>query len=117
MQAHLRDNDIRPVTDHVTVAAPETVDYAINMKYFINQSDLNKVDTIKNEVNSAITEYINWQRGAIGRDINPSELTKLVINAGAKRVEIKSPVFTVIDATAVAKLTAQTVTYGGVEND
>lgn len=42
-------------------------------------------------------------------------MTKLVINAGAKRVEIKSPVFTVIDATAVAKLTAQTVTYGGVE--
>lgn len=117
LQAHLRDNDIRPVTDHVTVAAPETVDYAINMKYFINQSDLNKVDTIKNEVNSAITEYINWQRGAIGRDINPSELTKLVINAGAKRVEIKSPVFTVINATSVAKLTAQTVTYGGVEND
>lgn len=117
LQAHLRDNDIRPVTDHVTVAAPETVDYAINMKYFINQSDLNKVDTIKNEVNSAITEYINWQRGAIGRDINPSELTKLVINAGAKRVEIKSPVFTVIDATSVAKLTSQTVTYGGVEND
>lgn len=117
LQAYLSNKNIRPFTDHVVVKAPDTVDYTINMKYFINQSDTNKVITIKNEVESAIDEYVNWQRSSIGRDINPSELIKLVLNAGAKRVEIKTPVFTVIPGTAVAKLSTRSVTYGGIEDD
>ena len=55
VQKFLSDEQIRPLTDRVTVKVPETVDYKINVKYFVNQSDLKKVDTIKTAVNAAIT--------------------------------------------------------------
>lgn len=118
LQRYLEDNDIRPLTDHVVVKIPETVDYSIKLKYFINRSDRNKVESIKSEVSAAVEKYINWQRGHIGRDINPSELIRLVINAGAKRVEITEPAFKAIPDTSVAKLNGQaSINYGGVEDD
>ena len=84
VQKFLSDEQIRPLTDRVTVKAPETVDYKINVKYFVNQSDLKKVDTIKTAVNAAVDDYIIWQRNKIGRDINPSQLIQQMMSAGAK---------------------------------
>ena len=66
---------------------------------------------------SAINDYINWQKSEIGRDINPDVLRQKILNAGAKRVDINSPNFTVVDEDSVASLTMQSVTYGGLEND
>ena len=51
------------------------------------------------------------------QDINSSELIKRVTAAGAKRVEIKSPVFQKIGGTSIAYCTSKNVTYGGVEDD
>ena len=39
-------------------------------------------------------EYIQWQSAKLGRDINPSKLHALLMQAGVKRVEISSPLFT-----------------------
>lgn len=116
-QKFLSDEQIRPLTDRVTVKAPETVEYKINVKYFVNQSDLKKVDTIKTAVNAAVDDYIQWQRSKIGRDINPSQLIQQMVSAGAKRVEVALPVFQVIGKANVAKLSSKTVTYGGLEDD
>ena len=66
---------------------------------------------------SAINDYINWQKSEIGRDINPDVLRQKILNAGAKRVDIISPAFTIIDEDSVASLTTQSVIYGGLEND
>jgi len=117
LQAYLEDAEIRPLTDHVVVSAPTPQSYAINLTYYINSSDSVKAVTIQNQVADAIAGYIKWQGEKISRDINPSELTKRVISAGAKRVEISSPVFTVVPTGCVAKVSSQTVTYGGLEND
>lgn len=117
LQKYLEDEKIRPLTDRVTVKAPETVDYTLEMTYYINASDTRQANTIQGKVNAAIEEYIAWQRSKIGRDINPSELVKLVIAAGAKRAEIVKPVFQKINKADVAKLTAKKVTYGGIEDD
>lgn len=117
VQKFLSDEQIRPLTDRVTVKAPETVEYKINVKYFVNQSDLKKVDTIKTAVNAAVDDYIQWQRSKIGRDINPSQLIQQMVSAGAKRVEVALPVFQVIGKANVAKLSSKTVTYGGLEDD
>ena len=117
VQKFLSDEQIRPLTDRVTVKAPETVEYKVNAKYFVNQSDLKKVDTIKTAVNAAVDDYIQWQRSKIGRDINPSQLIQQMVSAGAKRVEVTLPVFQVIGKTNVAKLSSKTVTYGGLEDD
>lgn len=117
VQKFLSDEQIRPLTDRVTVKAPETVEYKVNVKYFVNQSDLKKVDTIKTAVNAAVDNYIQWQRSKIGRDINPSQLIQQMVSAGAKRVEVTLPVFQVIGKANVAKLSSKTVTYGGLEDD
>lgn len=117
VQKFLSDEQIRPLTDRVTVKAPETVEYKVNVKYFVNQSDLKKVDTIKTAVNAAVDDYIQWQRSKIGRDINPSQLIQQMVSAGAKRVEVTLPVFQVIGKANVAKLSSKTVTYGGLEDD
>lgn len=117
VQKFLSDEQIRPLTDRVTVKAPETVEYKVNVKYFVNKSDLKKVDTIKTAVNTAVDDYIQWQRSKIGRDINPSQLIQQMVSAGAKRVEVALPVFQVIGKANVAKLSSKTVTYGGLEDD
>lgn len=117
MSAYLQDENIRPLTDHVTVLAPETVSFNIAVTYYINRSDQSKAGTIQTEVTQAIADYIEWQTRTIGRDINPSELTKRIIAAGAKRAEITYPVFTTVPETSVSRIGTQTVTYGGIEND
>ena len=59
----------------------------------------------------------------IGKDINPSELIKRVIAAGAKRVTVTSPTFATVAETEVAHIAMNgsdpdvTVTYGGLEDD
>lgn len=117
LQDYLHNENIRPLTDKVIVKAPDTVDYALELKYFINKSDSAQANTIQNEVNAAIEKYIVWQRSKIGRDINPSKLISMLEAAGAKRVEMTAPVFRKIDKTAVAKVTTKKVTYGGIEDD
>lgn len=117
LQAFLANEQIRPLTDKVTVKAPATVEYELSVKYFINKSDLKKVDTIKAAVDKAVDDYIIWQRSKIGRDINSSRLIQMMVEAGAKRVEVALPVFQVIGKANVAKLSKKTVLYGGIEDD
>ena len=117
LQQYLMDGNIRPLTDKVTVKAPGTVDYNLSVKYFINQSDLKKVSTIKKEVEKAVDEFILWQRSKIGRDINSSKLVSMMMAAGAKRVEVTAPVFQTVGKANVAKLVKKTVVYGGLEDD
>lgn len=117
LQSALYNKDIHTLTDKIKVAAPAQVNYAINLSYYINASDSTLVSSIQSEVSQAISTYISWQKEKIGRDINPSYLNMLVLNAGAKRCEITSPVFTQLTNTQIANLTSQTITYGGIEND
>lgn len=117
LQIYLANEQIRPLTDKVIVKAPDTVDYDLDVKYYINTSDLKRADTIKTDVAAAVEQYIVWQRSKIGRDINPSQLIQMMMSAGAKRVEVKLPVFQVVGAANVAKLVSQNVAYGGIEDD
>jgi len=118
LQDFMEDSNIRPLTDQVVVAAPETVEYEIALTYYINYSDRNKAVAIQNSVSIAIEEYTTWQCSKIGRDINPSELCKCVVAAGAKRVTLTQPCEPVIvPETSVAKLKSISVLYGGIEDD
>ena len=114
---YITDPNIRPLTDKVVVKAPTAVNYSISLTYYINSSDSGSVETIQSEVAKAVDDFVTWQQSKIGRDINSSELIKRVTAAGAKRVEIKSPVFQKIGGTSIAYCTSKNVTYGGVEDD
>lgn len=113
----LNDSNIKPLTDRVTVAAPETVDYDINLTYYINESDKASADTIKALVDTAVNVYKEWQCSAIGRDINPSYLIGKIMGAGAKRVDVVSPAYTTLSDTEVALVGNINIVYGGIEND
>lgn len=117
IEDYLSDETRRPLTDHVTVLAPSTSSFDIDVTYYINRSDSSEAVSIQEEVAEAIDEYIEWQTSQIGRDINPSELEAAIMEAGAKRVVINYPVFTVVGSTTVPVLGTKTVTYGGIEDD
>ena len=117
LEGYLQGKTIRPMTDLVRVAAPQEVPYTINLTYYINRSDSAQAVTIQQEVAAAVERYKTWQR-AIGRDINPSQLVRMIMDAGAKRVTVTAPAYTAVDATKVSALQEDAViSYGGLEDD
>lgn len=117
LEGYLQGKTIRPMTDLVRVAAPQEVTYTINLTYYINRSDSAKAVTIQAAVAQAVADYQTWQR-AIARDINPSQLVHMVMDAGAKRVTVTAPTYTAVDATKVSALQGDAViSYGGLEDD
>lgn len=112
----LMTKSIRPATDKVTALAPTEVEYDIELKYFISESDESRAMTIQNAVSEALKEYVGWQR-TIGRDINPSKIYQYLMGAGAKRIELTSPAFTEVEDYSIPKAANIKCTYGGVEID
>jgi phage-related baseplate assembly protein len=112
----LNERKIRPLTDKVTVTSPDIVEYDLGMTYYISDSDVSRETAIKAAVDQAVLDYTLWQRTKLGRDINPSELIRRVMAAGAHRVDQTSllPVYTPVPDTSVAREAAVNVTYGGL---
>lgn len=117
LQDFLSATTIRPLTDQVEVLTPTAETFNVALTYYINRSDSAQAAAIQSAVSEAVDDYILWQTTDIGKDINPSELIRRVIDAGAKRVVVTAPTFTTVTATKVAQLGTKTVTYGGLEDD
>lgn len=107
----------RPLTDYVYVHSPIQVLYSINLTYYIKKSDAVMASSISAAVNNAVQNFVIWQKSKLGRDINPSELNRVIINAGAKRTVITQPQFKALDPYQVAKETTININYGGLEDD
>lgn len=125
VETALTDKKVRPLTDNVSVKAPIAKNYSINLQYYIDSDNAYYADTIKARVDEAVTDYTKWQSGKVGRDIIPSELIRRIMEAGAKRVTVNSPIFTVVKdgrkedgyQVELAQCTGKTITYGGVEHE
>lgn len=117
LEEYISNASRKMLTDIVEVEAPTQSSYNITATYYINESDKNKAATIQGEVNAAVSDYTLWQRSRIGRDLNPDELITRMKNAGAKRVVITSPSYTVLNDSTVAIPGTVTITYGGLEDD
>lgn len=115
----LNASDVRPLTDIVTVSMPEEDPFEVDLTYYISRNSQASTSIIDREARAAVEDYIKWQTGKMGRDINPSYLTQLVMAAGVKRVEVRKPTFQVVEETHVARIVRDTMTVlnGGVEND
>ena len=103
----------RPLTDQVTVKPAKAKETTITVEYWINKSDLSEASKIQADVTQAVEDYKLWQTGEIARNINPDELRRLMLNAGAKRVTVTSPIYTEVARDEVAQFTATNVTYKG----
>lgn len=93
--AKVQDNcsrdDRRPVTDFVTAKLATAFVYTLDVDYYVLQDNAVLIDSIQTAVQQAAMDWIVWERSAISRDINGSELTRRMLEAGAKRVVINSP--------------------------
>jgi phage-related baseplate assembly protein len=116
--AYLSDKYRRPMSDVVRVNAPSEVDYTIELTYYIQNADSARAAQIQADVAAAVDAYVLWQRSAIGRDVNPSELIRRVMDAGALRVDITAPAYAELDYSELAVLDgAADITYGGLDDE
>jgi len=113
----LSAEDVRPLTDHVIVKSALFVDFDSVVEYFIAESRSDTATDIQAAVQEAYAGWLLWQQSAIGRDINPSELTTRLVNAGAKRAAVTEPAFTSLKRDQSARLYLSALSYGGVEDD
>lgn len=113
----------RPLTDHVFVEDAEAVPYDISFTYYIQSGGARSAADIASAVNAAVEQYIAWQCGKLGRDINPDELREHLYHTGIKRIELTSPSFTILrdgkDKTVpqVASVRSVTIKNGGYEDE
>lgn len=112
----LNARDVRPLTDKLTVQAPEAVPYDVTLTYYIDREDATSATAIQEAVGTAIAAYIEWQGTKLGRDINPTELGYRIRAAGAKRVELTAPMFQTLAKNQIAKLGTKSVSFGGLED-
>lgn len=113
----VNDKSIRPLTDKVSVKAPERVTYDVDAVYYIDRRDATEAAAIQSRAEKAVQEFIMWQKERLGRDINPTELYYRLREAGVKRAEIKLPVFTATNRKQVAVADHVNVRFGGVEDE
>lgn len=120
VEEHLNDETIRPLTDEVHAVAPTGKAFRINVKYWINTKDLNRSQTIQENVKKAVESYRLWQTTAIGRDIVPSKLLAAVINAEAMHVDaatLSPSEYVKLEDGEVAQCADVTVTYAGSRDE
>lgn len=113
----LTADTVRPLTDHVTVAAPETVPYDIDFTYYTQEGAALSDEAVAANVTAAVAQFKKWQAAKMGRDVNPSYLVSLLMQAGVKRVEIRSPAFAAVAENKVAKIGETSAVNGGVESE
>lgn len=107
----------RPLTDKVEVLAPTIRQYDVNVNYWLNEEDKGSMESAKIKVEKALDDYIEWQKRRLGRDINPSKLISELVKAGAKRVEVVSPQFTVLKDNEVGHVNIKKIIYKGLEGE
>ena len=104
-------DDVKPLTDVVHVIKPQEVEYTIDIVYYTTTADASKVIENIEGAGGAIDQYKEWQCSGIGYDINPDELRKRVLMAGANRVTVNAPDYIELGDTQVAKCTGVRVSH------
>ncbi len=116
-------DDVRPLTDLVSVEDAEEVEYSVAFTYYTQRGTAKSAAQIAADVQEAVDAYTAWQGAKLGRDVNPSHLVGLLMDTGVKRVELTAPAFTALrdgrgkDVPQVARLGTVTVINGGYEDE
>lgn len=113
----VNDSKVRPLTDHVQVLAPEVISYDVDFTYYISPENTAVASEIIKAVEAAAESFVKWQSERLGRDINPSYLIQLVMQAGAKRVEVREPKAATVSEKSVAAAENISAINGGVEEE
>lgn len=115
VRAALTLEDVRPLTDVVRVLPPEPVAYDVDCTWWIDPGDAAQVAVIQNRVATAAKEYVAWQSARLGRDLNPSRLIAMLVEAGASQVDVALPVATGLAAQELATVDSVRCVFGGIK--
>lgn len=116
-------DDIRPLTDLVTVTKPEAIQYGITVEYWIAKEDAAKAAQIQKTVEKAVANFRIWQQSKIGRALAPHTLAHNVIAAGASRVNLEALMaampYTILEANQVGQcaVDAMSISFKGFDSD
>lgn len=113
----LSADDVRPLTDTVTVQRPELVTYDIDVTWYLSRTHEAYLATTQAAVTAAVESYRLWQRSKPGRDILPLRLTSALERAGARRLRLCAPAYVPLLPYQLAREGRISVKYGGVEDD
>lgn len=105
----------RPLTDQVTVIAPELIPYDVTLTYYAPDNTLSVVREAVERPGGALDQYYAWQSAQLGRAINPNQLLVLLTGAGAVRVDLTLPAYTPITSRQVAHLRTATISSEALE--
>ena len=108
MQEHLSAETIRPLTDYVRVLDPDLIEVAPYVDYSILKENQSKGAEIRANIEKAFQDYIAWQEGKIGRDIDQGRLTALLDNAGAVKIWINGLGNMELERNQVARVNRET---------
>ena len=114
---YLKESSICPLTDKITISAPDIVEYDLEFTYYIGKNNKNNVEAIQIAAEEAKDAYVTWQKTHIGTDINTDVLVEFLRVAGIKRVVITKPSYQVITNTQIASAKTIKMIYGGLEDD
>lgn len=107
--------DRRPLTDLVHTTAPTAVAYQIDFTWFLESSSGNQQE-VQERIAAAVDDYILWQKTRMGRDVNPQELIRRILEAGAKRLEIVFPAYIKVESHSIALSGFPIIRFGGIED-
>lgn len=117
-------DDVRPLTDFVSVEDPENVDYHVRFTYYTQEGATIGAEALEAAVREKVEQYTAWQCAKLGRDINPSRLHAMLMETGIKRVDMIEPVFVSLkdgsgkDAPQLARLAGTPeIVNGGYEDE
>ena len=111
VRSSVNARDVRPMTDVVTVAPPEFVDFDIEIDYWAPLGEEAAVAAAVEGPGGAIERFSAEQCAALGRDINPDVLTVYALRPpsgpGAVRCEIAAPLFRALGPGQAARWTGR----------
>lgn len=88
-------DDVRPMTDQVTVEPPKQITYDIDIIYYTTEAEESDCIESIEGAGGAIAQYIEWQDTKMGRGINPDKLRALCLSpksgTGCNRIIVNSP--------------------------
>lgn len=112
--AALSADDVRPLTDHVTVQSAEIVNYTLNATIY-TYAGPDKDVVMANAATGLAAYQASIQR--LGRDVALSGLNGAQHVAGVQRVDMATPTATIaISKTQAAYCTSVTQVWGGVDS-
>lgn len=109
----LRDDSVRPLTDHVTVQGAQIVPYSVHATVYTYSGP--DAALVLAESRRRLERYVE-ESHRLGRDVPLSGIYSVLHSEGVQRVELTSPTADiVIDRTQAAWCTGITIIAGGVD--